>query len=294
MKKFFLFLFLSLLLMDCKPPEYADLILINGNIYTMDSLRPQVQALGVRNGIISYVGRNEKALKFKGDNTIVVDLGGKLMTPGLIEGHGHFMGLGYSQLTIDLSNTTSYDEIIKMVCKSVEKAEPGEWIIGRGWHQSKWDLLPVEMYQGFPTHIELSEISPNNPVVLRHASGHALLANAKAMEIAEIDMETSAINGGEVVKDNAGNPTGVFIESAMGLVSRFIPPNDKNTDKKAYKKTQIQHLGFGKRLMNNAEKIATEEYDVKKLAVISGIGARDWFYDLGYKLDGPYVSKIMK
>ena len=102
------------------------------------------------------------------------------------------------------------------------EAKPGEWILGRGWHQSKWEPVPVPLVKGFQTHDKLSAISPNNPVWLTHASGHAAFGNAKAMELAGVTSETEFGFGGEIIKDLRGNPTGVFNERAQGLVSQYV------------------------------------------------------------------------
>ena len=144
------------------------------------------------------------------------------MVPGLIEGHGHFMGLGYAKMRLDLSAVSSYDELVDMVSGAVAEAKPGEWILGRGWHQSKWEPVPVPLVKGFQTHDKLSAISPNNPVWLTHASGHAAFGNAKAMELAGVTSETEFGFGGEIIKDLRGNPTGVFNERAQGLVSQYV------------------------------------------------------------------------
>ena len=110
--------------------------------------------------------------------------------PGFIEGHGHFSGLGYSLIYLNFLDSKSWEEILAKVEEKVKTAEPGEWIIGRGWHQEKWDSTPLRNVHGYPFHDELSKISPDNPVMLRHASGHGLFANAKAMEIAGVTKET--------------------------------------------------------------------------------------------------------
>src|SRR6185436_8012532 len=111
------------------------------------------------------------AQKFKGDQTQEIDLLGKTMTPGFIEGHGHLMGLGYSELNLDLMYVKSYEELVAKVKEAVGKVPPGQWIIGRGWHQDKWTTKPTKVIKGFQTHELLSEVSPNNPVFLTHASG---------------------------------------------------------------------------------------------------------------------------
>jgi predicted amidohydrolase YtcJ len=140
--------------------------------------------------------------------------------PGFIEGHGHFTGLGEGKLNLELQNTKSWDEIVHMVALAAEKAKPGEWIIGRGWHQEKWTSTPQPNVEGFPTHASLDKVSPNNPVILTHASGHASFANAKAMELSNITAATANPAGGEILKDAKGQPTGLLRETASGLIRR--------------------------------------------------------------------------
>ena len=124
-------------------------------------------------------------------------------------------------------NTSSYNEIIEIVKNKANEINEGEWIIGRGWHQDKWTDSPEKLIKGFPTHDKLSEAVPNHPVYLRHASGHASLANRKAMELFNIDKNSSDPDGGEIFKDVSGNPTGVLNETAMGLIS---PPESTFED----------------------------------------------------------------
>ncbi|MEO9964932.1 MAG: amidohydrolase [Reichenbachiella sp.] len=201
----------------------ADLVLFNGNIYTLNDTQPKAEALAVTDGKIVYVGNNVNANQWVADTTSIIDLEGKTLTPGLIEGHAHLMGIGENLLNLDLLETKSYEEIIEMVQAKVEEAEDGEWILGRGWHQDKWYVLPENMINGFPAHNKLSEISPNNPVVLSHASGHAVLANAKAMELAGITKDTPDPEGGTIFKDLGGNPTGILNETAELLLEGIIP-----------------------------------------------------------------------
>ena len=151
----------------------ASMIIYGGTIYTVDDNQATVEAVAVKGDTILFAGSMAEAEAFKGETTELIDLEGKTMTPGLIEGHGHFMGLGYNEISLDLLGTTSYQSIIDAVAKRVETAKPGEWITGRGWHQSKWDSLPENLVKGFQTHFRLSEVSPDNPVYLSHASGHA-------------------------------------------------------------------------------------------------------------------------
>ena len=200
----------------------ATLVLRNGKIVTVDTAMPQAQAVAISGDRIAFVGSNGAVQKFVGPNTQVIDLQGRLAIPGLIESHGHFMGLGNSKLTLDLMDVRDWNEIVSMVAAAAKQAKPGEWILGRGWHQEKWSSVPKPNVEGFPFHDELSEVSPNNPVLLTHASGHASFVNAKAMELANITSTTQNPSGGEILKDANGRPIGLLRETASGLANRAL------------------------------------------------------------------------
>jgi predicted amidohydrolase YtcJ len=205
----------------------ADLVLRNGRIVTVDDRLPEAQALAARDGKIVFVGTSADAQRFVGPSTQVIDLAGQLAVPGLIEGHGHYTGIGENRLNLDFMNTKSWDEILHMVAQAVEKAKPGDWIIGRGWHQDKWTSRPTPNVDGFPLHASLDKVSPNNPVVLTHASGHAAFVNAKALEAAKITKSTPNPTGGDILKDKDGNPTGLLNETAQRLVQRPEPSEER-------------------------------------------------------------------
>ena len=196
----------------------ADLVLRNGKVVTMDAAKPYAQALAVRGGWILAVGTENEIAVLTGPATKIVDLGGKLAIPGLIEGHGHFMGVGEAQVNLKLGNARTWNEIVAMVAAAAKNAPPGTWILGQGFHQSKWDQVPQPNVQGFPVHEELSKVSPNNPVWLTHASGHAGMVNAVAMKQAEITPKTPDPAGGQILKDSKGQPTGLLQEKAQGLL----------------------------------------------------------------------------
>jgi predicted amidohydrolase YtcJ len=200
--------------------QSADLVLRNGRILTLDAALPEAQALAARNGAIVAVGSNADMDRFVGSNTQVIDLGGQLAIPGFIEGHGHFNNIGEGKMNLELMNTKSWNEIVQMVAQAVEKAKPGQWIIGRGWHQEKWSSTPQPNVEGFPTHASLDKVAPNNPVILTHASGHASFANLKALELSGITAQTQNPEGGEILKDKSGNPTGLLRETASRLIKR--------------------------------------------------------------------------
>src|SRR5579872_4964385 len=198
----------------------SDLVLRNGKIVTMNSALPAAQAIAVRGDRIAAIGPNADAAGWIGPRTRVIDLHGQLAVPGLIEGHGHFTGVGEFRLGLDLREAGTWDDIVAQVARAAKSAKPGEWIIGRGWHQSKWTSAPTPNVEGFPLHASLDKVSPNNPVMLTHASGHAAFVNAKAMEAAGVTRATPNPSGGEILKDAQGNPTGLLRETAQGLASR--------------------------------------------------------------------------
>ena len=198
----------------------ATLVLRNGKIVTVDAAMPQAQAIAVSGDRIVALGTNDAMQKFVGPATQVIDLQGRLAIPGLIESHGHFMGLGQSKMTLDLMDVKDWNEIVSMVAAAAKQAKPGEWILGRGWHQEKWSTVPKPNVEGFPFHDELSKVSPDNPVMLTHASGHASFVNAKAMDAAKITAATQNPSGGEILKDASGRPIGLLRETASGLASR--------------------------------------------------------------------------
>ena len=210
---------LALLFSACsEKKEFADLILKNGTVHTVDEKLPTAEAIAVKNGFVLKVGSLEEIEDFKGEDTKIIDLKNRFIMPGFIEGHGHFSGLGKSLLQLNFLKLKSWEEIVAKVAEAAKTAKPGEWIEGRGWHQEKWDSTPFRNVHGYPFHDELSAVSPNNPVVLKHASGHGLFANKKAMDLAGVSVETRNPSGGEIVRDNSGNAIGVFEENAMGSV----------------------------------------------------------------------------
>jgi predicted amidohydrolase YtcJ len=167
---------------------------------------------------IVALGSTDEISSFIGDGTEVLDLDGRLAIPGFIESHGHFLGIGDANLQLRLMETESWDEIVDMVAAAVAEARPGELVRGRGWHQEKWAETPEPNVDGLPMHTGLSAVSPDNPVVLRHASGHATYANARAMEMSGITRDTPDPDGGQIVRDANGDPIGVFRETASRLL----------------------------------------------------------------------------
>ncbi len=240
---FSVFIFFIAFLCSCKKENiYADVIFINGSIYTVDSLKPSASVLAVSNHRIIGLGDDNIIEKFKNADSKIIDLENSFVMPGFIEGHGHFGGFGEGLQNLNFLHSKSWDDVIKLVEEKVKTAKPGEWIVGRGWHQEKWDEIPLNNVLGYPFHDELSAISPNNPVLLRHASGHAVFANERAMKEAGISKESPNPLGGEIVRDLEGEAIGVFEERAMNLVSGSYQDYLKSLDPERQKKIWFEGL----------------------------------------------------
>lgn len=202
------------------PPIEADLVLQNAQVYTVTESRPYAEAIAIKEGKIIFIGTTAEVKKYTGKKTEVINCDGKFVMPGFIEGHGHIHGLGASLMSLNLMQVKNWDEIVALVAEAVKKAKPGDWIIGRGWHQEKWDKTPLKNHLGYPYHEELDKVSPDNPVLLTHASGHSVFVNAKALSVSGITTSTPNPSGGDIVKDNSGKIVGVLEETAQQLAGR--------------------------------------------------------------------------
>ena len=210
-----LFLIAAVVSAESHAAQPADLVLVDGRVVTLGSDQPEAEAVAVRDGLIAAVGSSEEIRSMIGEDTVVVELDGRMLIPGFIEGHGHFLGLGEAQMTLDLQGMRSFSEVVERVRDAAASARPGEWITGRGWHQEDWGSETEPTYQGVPAHHALSAVSPDNPVFLVHASGHAAIANAAAMSLAGIAAQTPDPEGGEIVRDESGEPTGFLRQAAQ-------------------------------------------------------------------------------
>lgn len=197
--------------------ETADILFKNGNVYTANERQPRAEAIAVKAGRIIFVGSDEDAKKYQGQNTRVVNLEGRTVVPGLTDAHYHLIGVGLREMTLNLEGTTSLEDFLMKVKARVERAKPGEWITGRGWIETFWKP-PV-----FPTRGDLDRVSPDNPVFLRRADGHGAVANSAALKIAAIDRNTPSPFGGEISKDKAGDPNGMLLDNAQALITKHIP-----------------------------------------------------------------------
>jgi predicted amidohydrolase YtcJ len=200
--------------------QTATLAIVNGHVVTVDSAKPEAEAVAMAGDRILVVGTNAEVQRVVGAATKVIDAKGRLVLPGFIEGHGHLLGLGDTKRQLDLTTARTWDELVARVAAAVRVAPRGTWIIGHGWHQEKWDRPPSPMVEGNPVHASLSAESPDNPVLLEHASGHASFVNAAALRLAAITTATRNPAGGEIVRDANGAATGLLRESAQDLAER--------------------------------------------------------------------------
>jgi hypothetical protein len=200
----------------------ADLVLRGGKVATVDPALGNTEAIAVNGYQVTAVGSNDEISAYIGPDTEVIELNGRFAMPGFIEGHGHFFSLGESKRILDLNDVSNWNEVVSMVAVAVDKAQPGEWIFGRGWHQDKWDSVPEDAVDGIPRNNSLNTVSLNNPVRLTHASGHAYYANDAALAVAGIDDETPDPRGGTIVRSPDGKATGMLRETARNNVDAAV------------------------------------------------------------------------
>jgi len=196
---------------------FADMVMINGNIIAVDNAFTDAQGIAIIGDRIAAVGSNDEIAIFVGNETEVIDLAGRTAIPGLIEGHGHYTSFGESLMTLDFRYAGSFAEIVSVIEETAKNTPHGDWIIGRGWHQDKWVDREDVIVEGLPLHDSLSAVSPDNPVMLVHTSGHGVFVNQKAMSLVELGDDTAAPEGGEIVRDAQGRATGMMRESAQDV-----------------------------------------------------------------------------
>ncbi len=205
----------------------ADLIVTNARIYTSDDTRPVVEAVAVAGGKVLFAGNTAGAMALKGAATRVFDLGGRTVIPGMIDAHGHVAGLGDALHIVDLTGTTTYDEVVARVAERAKKTPKGQWVLGRGWDQNDWGDTR------FPTHDKMTAAVPDHPVYIVRVDGHAGLANLKALQAAGVTAATQDPSGGHIERNADGSPSGVFVDNAQGLVRRAIPRQTRDDVKRA-------------------------------------------------------------
>src|SRR2546423_5761229 len=220
--------------------QTADIVFKNGNIYTASDGAPRAEAIAVKGDRIVFVGTNADAQKFVGANTRVVDLKGNTVLPGFTDSHQHLSGVGQREMTLNLEGTTSLEDFLAKVKARVDQAKPGEWVTGRGWIETHWQP------PAFPTRWDLDKVSPNNPVILGRADGHGAVANSAALKLAGADKNTANPLGGEISKDKqSGEPNGMLLDAAQGLVRRCVPPTSRADAERAVILGVQRDIGLG-------------------------------------------------
>lgn len=221
--------------------QTADIIFINGNVITVDERKPQAEAIAIQGQRILAVGSNEEIKYLRESRTQVVDLQGKTVIPGMVDGHLHFVGLGSGRgSSLDLGAAKSEVDVARQVRRASGRVKPEEWITGGVWHTGNWDR------EQWPTKESLDQAAPNNPVLLRGMHGHASWVNSKALEMAGITKNTPDPPGGKILHDNkTGEPTGILIENAQALVRSKIPESGREPLKERIKKSVQLALSYG-------------------------------------------------
>ena len=231
----------------------ADVVIMGGKVATVDPNLGNVEALAINGYQITAVGSNEEISSLIGSETKIVELNGRFAMPGFIEGHGHYLSLGRSKQILDLNDVKNWNEIVSMVAVAVDKANPGDWIFGRGWHQEKWDSLPDAAVDGVPINDTLNEVSAENPVILGHASGHAAFWNDLALEIAGVTDDTPNPEGGAIVRTPDGKATGLMRETAQRLINqarreydgRLTPEQEESLNRERAQLAADEALKYG-------------------------------------------------
>lgn len=223
----------------------ADVVYVNGNIYTVDEAFSTASIIATKGQEIVYVGHDQAEVQqYIADGAQVVDLGGKTVIPGLIEGHMHVLGEGKARSTLDLFWKPKA-EILRLIAEEVARSQPGEWIVSRGWNHEAEDWGTDH---NWPTKWDLDAIAPNNPVVLTRTDGHSLWANSMAMEIGGVDaggVKTPDPQGGEILRNASGEAIGIFTDTAMGFVRNNVPADSADQKLRYYKAFQEEMLSYG-------------------------------------------------
>lgn len=206
----------------------ADLILRNGTIHTLDPAQPRAQAVASRGGRIVAVGDDASVDQLRGPATRVIDLRGATVVPGLNDAHVHLEGIGVRELSFSLEGVTSVSDLQEKLATRARETPARKWIVGRGWIETHWQ--PAR----FPTRQELDAVAPDHPVALVRADGHALVANSLALRLAGVTRDTPNPAGGEILRDDGGEPNGMLIDHAMRHVMRLVPPPTREETARAF------------------------------------------------------------
>src|SRR5689334_19060980 len=263
----------------------ADIVFKNGNVYTANDRAPQAEAIAVKADRIVFVGTNDAAQKYVGATTRVVDLHGNTVLPGFTDSHQHLSGVGQREMTLNLEGTTSLEDLLAKVKARVDQAQPGQWVTGRGWIETHWNPA------AFPTRWDLDKVSPNNPVILGRADGHGAVANSAALKLAGVDKTTPNPFGGEISKDKeSGEPNGMLLDNAQGIVRRHVPPTTRADEERAVELGVKRDIELGWTQIQDAGGSFAEVDIFKKLYTAGTIKLR--IYKAVYG-PGPNATRLM-
>jgi len=282
-RKYYILLSIIFICLSCSLEDKADMIITSNNIYTATNA-DSIQAIAIKGDRIIALGSTEKIMAMKGAETTVIDAGDNFVMPGFIEGHGHFPNFAKTIQNLNFMKDTSWAQIVEKVKLKVAESDSGAWIYGRGWHQEKWSETPAAHFGDYPRHDDLSAVSPDNPVILVHASGHSLFANAKAMQLAGISKEMADPKGGHIVRDDINEAIGVFEERAMNsvgvLYQEYLNGLDENEQKKlwleAFSLAEQECLKYGITSFQDAGLQYKELDYFEELAAQEALNIRFW------------------
>lgn len=248
--------------------EAPDLIIFGGPVYTGVGENGRAEAVAVKGGRILAVGARGAILPLATEKTETIDLAGAALYPGFTDSHAHLLGIGLRELTLNLEGVSSIDELVDIVAGEVEGSEPGEVIYGRGWIENGWEEAR------FPTRADLDPASPDNPVILVRADGHALVANSAALSRAGVTRASKDPAGGRIERDAKGEPTGVLIDAAMALVERLVEAPTDAEKEDAFAEGASVYAAYGWTGLHNMSVDPADIALMERLAVSGAISIR--------------------